>query len=96
MFTHSLVRHTGAMIAVAGGLDALVFTGGIGEHAAPVRARVCHDAAWLGIRLDEQANDRGGPQLSPPGSPASAWVVPTDENLMIARHTVTLLSAQPA
>jgi len=96
LFVYRIGRELGSMAAALGGIDALVFTGGIGEHAAPVRARVCHDAAWLGIRLDEQANDRGGPQLSPPGSPTSGWVVPTDENLMIARHTVALLSAQPA
>jgi acetate kinase len=93
LFVYRIGRELGSMAAALGGIDALVFTGGIGEHAAPVRARVCHDAAWLGIQLDEQANERDGPQLSPPGSPTSAWVVPTDENLMIARHTVALLSA---
>ena len=79
------------MAAALGGLDGLIFTGGIGEHAVPIRERVCHDAAWLGIRLDEEANRGGGPRLSPPGSPASAWMVPTDENLMIARHTLGVL-----
>ena len=96
LFVYRIGRELGSMAAALGGIDALVFTGGIGEHAAPVRARVCRDAAWLGIRLDEQANERGGPQLSLPGSPASAWVVPTDENLMIARHTVALLGTSSA
>jgi acetate kinase len=96
LFVYRIGRELGSMAAALGGIDALVFTGGIGENAAPVRARVCHDAAWLGIQLDEQANERGGPRLSPTGSPASAWVVPTDENLMIARHTVALLSAPAA
>jgi len=96
LFVYRIGRELGSMAAALGGIDALVFTGGIGEHAAPVRARVCHDATWLGIQLDEQANERGGPRLSPTGSPASAWVVPTDENLMIARHTVALLSAPAA
>src|SRR5581483_11052592 len=75
----------------AGGLDALVFTAGIGEHAAEIRARVCADARWLGVILDEAANRAGGPRISRAGSPASAWVIPTDENLVIARHTLNLL-----
>ena len=70
-----------------GGLDALVFTAGIGEHAAEIRARVCRDAAWLGVALDDEANRRGGPRISPEGRSPSAWVIPTDEELMIARHT---------
>jgi acetate kinase len=81
------------MAAALSGIDALVFTGGIGEHAPAIRERVCRDAGWLGIHLDEEANRRGGPRLSAPGSPSSAWVVPTDENLMIACHTVDLLGA---
>jgi acetate kinase len=65
-----------------------VFTAGIGEHAAPVRARVCESAGWLGIRLDPAANAAGGPRISAADSPVSAWVVPTNEELMIARHTL--------
>ena len=80
-------------LAALGGLDALVFTAGIGEHAAPIRERVCRAAEWLGVRLDPEANARGGPRISPPGSPASAWVIPTDEELMIARHTLGLVGA---
>jgi Acetokinase family len=65
-----------------------VFTAGIGVHAAPVRARVCEGAAWLGIRFDAVANLAGGPRISTADSPVSVWVVPTNEELMIARHTL--------
>ena len=93
LFVYRIGRELGSLAAALGGLDALVFTAGIGEHAAPIRARVCRDAAWLGLRLDEAANDRGGPRISAPGSPASAWVIPTNEELMIARHTLRLIGA---
>jgi acetate kinase len=84
----------GSLVAALDGLDALVFTGGIGEHAAEIRARVCRDAQWLGLGLDEPANAAGGPRISLPGSTVSAWVVPTDENLVVARHTRRLLDYQ--
>jgi acetate kinase len=87
LFVYRIGRELGSLAAALGGLDALVFTAGIGEHAAEIRARVCREAQWLGIRLDERANAAGGPRISPPDAPASAWVVPTDENLMVARHT---------
>jgi acetate kinase len=74
------------------GLDGLVFTAGIGEHAAEIRARVCRDAKWLGVVLDEKANLNGGPRISAEQSPVSVWMVPTDENLMVARHTRRLLN----
>jgi len=67
-----------------------MFTAGIGEHAAAIRARACRDAAWLGLMLDEAANEAGGPRISRAGSKVSAWVIPTDEELMIARHTSRL------
>ena len=67
-----------------------MFTGGIGEHAAPVRERVVKAAAWLGVTLDPAANARHGPRISADGA-VRAWVVPTDEELMIARHTCALL-----
>ncbi len=92
LFVYRIGRELGSMAAALGGLDALVFTGGIGEHAAPVRARVCRDAGWLGIVLDEAANQAGAARISAPGAAASAWVVPTDENRMIALHTVRLLA----
>jgi acetate kinase len=68
-----------------------VFTAGIGENAASIRERVCRDGAWLGIALDPAANAAGGPRISAPGSRVSAWVIPTDEELMIGRHTRRLL-----
>ncbi|HKM54290.1 MAG TPA: hypothetical protein VJY33_12845, partial [Isosphaeraceae bacterium] len=80
--------------AVLKGLDALVFTAGIGEHAAEIRARVCRDAAWLGVALDDEANRRAGPRISPEGRSPSVWVIPTDEELMIARHTFRLLGGE--
>ena len=69
---------------------ALVFTAGVGEPAAAIRARVCRDAAWLGVTLDEAANEADGPRISRKGGVVSAWVVPTDEELMIARQTSRL------
>lgn len=91
LFVYRIGRELGSMAAALGGLDTLVFTGGIGEHAAPIRARVCDDARWLGIALDPEANEKGGPRISLPGGNASAWVIPTDENLMVARQTRRLL-----
>jgi acetate kinase len=87
LYVYRIGRELGSLAAALGGLDALVFTAGIGEHAAPVRARVCRDAAWLGLELDEAANAKGGPRLSAASSRVAAWVIPTDEELMIARHT---------
>jgi acetate kinase len=95
LFVYRIGRELGSLVAALGGIDALVFTGGIGEHAAPIRAPVCHDASWLGITLDEAANAAGGPRISAPGSKISVWVVPTDENLMVAQHTRRLLDRRP-
>ena len=92
LFVYRIGREIGSMAAALGGLDALVFTGGIGEHEAEIRARVCRDAQWLGIALDETANKANGPRISAAGSAASAWVVPTDENLMVAQQTRRLLN----
>jgi acetate kinase len=72
------------------GIDALVFTAGIGEHAAAVRAAICRHLAWLGLALDEAANLRHGPRISQADSPVSAWVIPTNEEKVIARHAWTL------
>ena len=93
-FIDRIGRELGSLAAVLKGLDALVFTAGIGEHATEVRARVCRDAAWLGVTLDDEANRRGGPRISPEGRSPSAWVIPTDEELMIARHTLRLLGGE--
>jgi acetate kinase len=93
LFVYRIGRELGSLVAALGGLDALVFTAGIGEHAAEIRARACRAAGWLGVVLDEEANSKGGPRISRPESAVSAWVIPTDENLMIARHTRRLLDA---
>jgi acetate kinase len=93
LFVWRIARELGALAAVLGGLDGLVFTAGIGERSADIRARVCARAAWLGIELDEAANRQGGPRLSAAGSRVSAWAIPTDEELMIARHTLAVLQA---
>jgi len=92
-FVYRIGRALGELAAALGGLDALVFTAGIGEHAAEIRARVCRDAAWLGVALDEEANRQGGPRISRAGRVPSAWVIPTNEELMIARHTLRLVRA---
>jgi acetate kinase len=91
-FVYRAAKEIGALAAVLGGIDGLVFTAGIGENAAPIRARICAASAWLGIQLDESANERRGPRLSRNGSAVSAWVIPTNEELVIARHTRSLLS----
>jgi acetate kinase len=95
LFVYRIGRELGALTAVLGGLDALVFTGGIGENAAPIRARVCRDAAWLGLALDETANESGGPRINRPESSVATWVIPTNEELMIARHTRAVLKSHP-
>src|SRR5690606_326865 len=88
LYIYYVVREAGALIAGLGGIDALVFTAGVGENAAPVRERVCAALSWLGIELDAGANARHERRISTPRSAASVWVVPTDEELMIARETV--------
>jgi acetate kinase len=93
LFVYRIGRELGSMAAALGGIDALVFTAGIGEHAAEIRSRVCVDAAWLGVDLDQRANLAGAAMISRAGSRTSAWVIPTDEDLMIALHAWTLLNA---
>ncbi len=96
LFVYRIGRELGSLTAALGGLNAVVFTAGIGEHAVEIRSRVCKNAGWIGIALDEQANTAGGPRISLPASRVSAWVIPTDENLMVARHTRQLLDADTA
>jgi acetate kinase len=91
LFVYRVCRELGSLAAALGGLDALVFTAGIGEHAPEIRRRVCEQAAWLGLEIDDAANAEGGPRLTKTGSKASAWMIPTDEDLMIARHTRRLV-----
>ena len=94
LFVYRIGRELGSLTAALGGLDAIVFTAGIGEHAVEIRARVCADARWLEVTLDEVANNKGGPRISLPSSKISVWVIPTNENLMIARHTRRLLDSR--
>jgi acetate kinase len=90
-FVYQAAKQIGALAAALGGVDGLVFTAGIGENSAEIRQRICRASAWLGIELDEAANARKGPRISLSGSKVSAWVIPTNEELMIARHTGRLL-----
>jgi acetate kinase len=91
LFCHRVVCAIGALVAPLGGFDALVFTGGIGENAAPVRRRICEALQWMGLSIDTDANERGGPRISASDSRVRAWVIATDEDLMIARHTRELV-----
>jgi acetate kinase len=86
-FVYRVAKEIGALAAVLGGIDGLVFTAGIGENSPEIRRRICEASAWLGIDFDESANTQTGPRISRSGSRVSAWVVPTNEELMIARHT---------
>ncbi len=95
-FVYQIARHLGALAAVLEGVDAVVFTAGIGEHSAEIRARICARLSWLGLHLDAAANRDGGPRISAPDSPISAWVIPTDEEMMIGRHTLALTSPSGA
>jgi acetate kinase len=92
LFVYRIGRELGSLAAALGGLDALVFTGGIGENATTIRRRICRDAGWLGLELDDAANDRGGPRISGPASRVTTWVIAANEELMIARHTRRLLA----
>jgi acetate kinase len=90
-FVYQAAKHIGSLAAALGGLDALVFTAGIGERSVEIRRRICEASAWLGMTLDHEANAKHGPRISAADSRISAWVVPTNEELMIARHTGALL-----
>jgi acetate kinase len=94
LFVYRITRELGSMAGALGGLDAVVFTAGIGENSVPIRERVCRSARWLGLDFDEKANEAGGPCISREGSPVRAWVIPTDEELMIALHTRQALFGQ--
>jgi len=92
LFVYRIGRELGSLTASLGGLDAIVFTGGIGENDARIRERVCKAASWLGLEFDPEPNIAGVPKISTASSRVSAWVIPTNEELMIARHTRRLLS----
>lgn len=93
LFVYRIGRELGSLAAALGGLDAIVFTAGIGERAATIREAVCQQAAWLGVDLDTAANAAGGPRISTASSRTAAWTIPTDEELIIARHALALARA---
>lgn len=93
MFVYQLSRHIGSLAAALGGLDALVFTGGIGEHSATIRQRVCEQAAWLGVSCDKAANHSGLGRIDAQSGMVSVWVIPTDEESVIIRQTLAALGA---
>jgi len=90
-FVYRAAREIGGLAAVLGGVDGIVFTAGIGEHSAEVRRRICGASAWLGLAIDDDANARHSTRISKPDSAVSVWAIPTNEELMIARHTGRLL-----
>ncbi len=93
LFCHRVVAAIGSLVAPLGGFDALVFTGGIGEHAAPVRREICAALRWLGVELDDEANRQGGPQLHRDASRVHIWVLPCEEDRVIAEHALRVLDA---
>ena len=95
-FVYSAAKQIGALTAALGGIDGLVFTAGIGENSPEIRKRICEASAWLGIELDETANTKPLTNISTPRSKPSVWVIPTNEELMIARHTGALLGIAKA
>jgi acetate kinase len=90
-FVYRAAKEIGALTAALGGLDGLVFTAGIGENDAEIRRRICEACSWLGVHLDTMANEANGPCITTRDSEVSAWVIPTNEELMIARHTAAQL-----
>lgn len=96
LFVYRIQREIGSLTAALGGLDTLVFTAGVGENAPAIRARVAEAARWLGLHLDEEANAAGQLKISQADSPVEAWVIPTNEELMIATHTRDILLEAPA
>ena len=94
LYVYRIGQQLGSLAASLGGLDELVFTAGIGENSAMIRRRVCQDAVWLGIELDEDANlaqASGARRISIAPSRVDVWIVPTNEELMLARHTLAVL-----
>ena len=91
VFCYNAARQIGSLAAALGGLDGIVFTAGVGENAAPIREAICRACAWLGVELDDAANRRNATRIATPKSRVGAYVIKTDENLMIARHARALL-----
>lgn len=93
VFCYQVIRHIGSLTAALGGLDGIVFTAGVGENAAPIRATICEGCRWLGLDLDETANRRNAMRISSEASGVAAYVIASDENAVIACHTRALLQA---
>jgi acetate kinase len=91
-FVYQAAKEIGSLAAVLKGIDGLVFTAGIGENSSEIRRRICEACAWLGIELDDESNEKKGPRISRSGSRVSAWVIPTNEELIIARQAGALLA----
>jgi len=91
LFCHSVARHIASLAGALGGLDGVVLTAGVGENAAPVRRAICLACAWLGVKLDEAANEQHQSRISSRDSAVGVYVIKTDENLMIARHARSLI-----
>jgi acetate kinase len=96
VFVYRAARGIGSLAAALGGLDGIVFTAGVGENSVPIRAAICEACSWLGVELDPDANQARGPRISRPGSRVAAYVIPTDENLVIARQTRSVVAATGA
>ena len=94
LFIHHTTRAIGSLAAALGGIDTLVFTAGIGEHSPQIRSAIIAGCEWLGLQLDASANTRAAPCISKPGSRVEAWIIPTNEELIIARHTLAVLPQQ--
>jgi acetate kinase len=90
-FVYRIGREIASLAGALGGLDALVLTAGVGENSPEMRARICSKTAWLGMELDQAANRAGGARISTPASRVGVWVIPTDEEWMIAEHTLALV-----
>jgi acetate kinase len=93
VFYYRAACEIGSLAAALGGLDGIVFTAGVGENAASVRAAICGACAWLGLEFDEAANREHRTRISTPGSRVAVYVIKTDENLMIARHARALVGS---
>jgi acetate kinase len=92
LFVFRVAREVGALVAILGGVDAIVFTAGIGENSSAIRRLICARLAWLGLMLDEAANTESRTLISASASRLACWVIPTDEESVIARHTIALLT----
>ena len=91
VFCYRVARHIASLAAALGGLDGIVFTAGVGENAAPVRGAICRACTWLGVELDEAANRQHAPCITTQSSRVAAYIIKTNENLVIARHTRALV-----